>query len=307
MSKAVIFIVGPTGSGKSKLALILARKLKAEIVSADSMQIYKGMNIGTAKPTKKEQKLIRHHLLDQLNSRSECSVIKFQRLAFKAIGEITHRKHLPIVVGGSGFYVRALIDGLDPLPGKKAEYRKRLEKIDSATLHKDLKKLDPASAARIHPNDQKRIIRALEIINSSPKKELTKKKKPGLRASGFKPLIFGLNRDRKELYERIEKRVDEMLDQGWIQEVKRLKKTGFSQTARYAIGYKEILEFLINKRSEDEVAPEIKKRTRHLAKRQMTWFRKEPHIKWYSVSGEKYEATSRAVLKEIKGELNHAA
>ncbi len=361
MLTPVIFIVGPTGSGKSRLALMLARKLKAEIISADSMQIYRGMDIGTAKPTRKEQRIIPHHLLSKITSRSECSVFKYQNLALKALQKIIRRRHLPIVVGGSGLYIKALIDGLSPLPGKQVQYRKQLEKMDAAQLHERLKKINLNLASTIHVNNKKRLIRTLEIIETPhpnlppsatkrgeirpqsvlgriaptfakrhggirripPKicggqggKEssrsissslMGKDKGGGLFQFGFTPVIFGLNRDRKELYERIEKRVDQMFSAGWIHEVKRLRKTGLSKTAQYAIGYKEILEYLEGDRSEEEVKSEIKKRTRHLAKKQMTWFRRDERIKWYFVAGEKYSSASREILKKIRKELVYAS
>ena len=308
MLTPVIFIVGPTGSGKSRLALTLARKLKAEIISADSMQIYRGMDIGTAKPTRKEQKIVPHHLLSKITSRSECSVFKYQNLALKALQKIIRRRHLPIVVGGSGLYIKALIDGLSPLPGKQVQYRKKLEQIDAFELYERLKKLDPVIAAKIHFHNKKRIIRALEIIETSKSSQAyLNKETSGLRKYGMKSVVFGLNRDRKELYERIEKRVDQMFDAGWIHEVKRLRKTGLSKTARYAIGYKEILEYLEGDRSEKEVKSEIKKRTRHLAKKQMTWFRRDERIKWYFVAGEKYSSASREILKKIQKELVDAS
>jgi len=301
MSKPVVFIVGPTGSGKSKLALMLARKLSAEIVSADSMQIYRGMDIGTAKPTRKEQKLIPHHLLDAMTSRSECSVFKYRDLAINAIHKIIRRGKIPMVVGGSGLYVGALTDGLSPLPGRKASYRKQLEQFETSVLYERLKRMNCRRAATIYPNDRKRIIRALEIMEVG--KGRAEGRSGSLTDYGFKPILIGISRDRKELYERIEKRVDEMFEAGWIDEVKRLKKIGLSKTARYAIGYQEILEYLDGKKSFEEMSLEIKKRTRHLAKKQMTWFRKEPRIHWYSMSGEKYVPVMNKILRMIQPSL----
>ena len=297
MSKPVVFIVGPTGSGKSKLALMLARKLNAEIVSADSMQIYRGMDIGTAKPMRKEQKLIPHHLLDSMTSRSECSVFKYRDLAMNAIHKIIRRGKIPMVVGGSGLYVGALTDGLSPLPGRKASYRKQLEQFETAVLYERFRKMNFRSGAKIHPNDRKRIIRALEIM------EVGKGKAEGRSGSlseyGFRPILIGIERNRKELYERIEKRVDQMFAAGWIHEVKRLKKVGLSKTAKVAIGYQEILKYLDGKMTEQEMISEIKKRTRHLAKRQMTWFRRESRIRWYFITGEKYSGVCGKILKEM--------
>ncbi len=323
MSKPVIFIVGPTGSGKSKLALILARKLKADILSADSMQVYRGMNIGTAKPTKKEQKLIRHHLLDLISPRAECSVFKYCKLALASIQKVMKQNRLSIVVGGSGFYIKALIEGLSPMPGKQAQSRKKLEELNTHDLHDRLKKLDPDLAKKIHVNNKKKIIRTIEIM-SSPHPSLPPQggkgdidfsisspfmgedKGGGLSKFEWKPIIFGLERDRAELYERIEKRVDQMFAAGWIQEVKKIKRVGFSKTARYAIGYKEILEYLEAKKNLEETKFEIKKRTRHLAKKQLTWFRRDPNIQWYFVSGEKYSPVISKILKDIQPSFRRA-
>ena len=304
MLKTILFIVGPTGSGKSKLALMLAQKLNAEIVSADSMQVYKGMNIGTAKPTKMEQKRVPHHLLDSITSRSECSIFRYRKLALNAIQKIEKKGKIPVVVGGSGLYVKALIDGLSPLPGKQIQYRKQLQPLDSLELYERLKKLDPNLAAKVHSNNKKRIIRALEIVETSQMSSShIKKENHGLNQFGFKPIIFGLNRDRKELYDRIERRVDEMFEEGWIDEVKKLKKTGLSKTAHYAIGYKEILEYLKGTRSLDDMKMEIKKRTRHLAKKQMTWFRKDERVRWRSISGERYAPILCDILGDMKQEI----
>ena len=330
MSKLVLFIIGPTGSGKSKLALMLARKLKFEIVSADSMQIYRGMDIGTAKPTEKEQRLVPHHLLDSISSRSECSVYRYRKLALQAIQKIMKKKRIPMIVGGSGFYIKALIDGLGPLPGKHVQLRKKLEQIDLSELYERLKELDPSLAKKIHPNNKKRIVRAIEIMltlrennlqlvipakagiqnNGSPIKAFgddisyqiatPAKKTGGLAMTEYNPILIGLERDRKELYKRIEKRVDQMFAVGWIDEVKHLKRSGFSKTARYAIGYKEISDYLEGKISYDEMTSQIKKRTRHLAKKQLTWFRKDKRIKWYFVSGEKYSSVFNKILAIFK-------
>lgn len=303
MSKRVLFLIGPTGSGKSKLALTLAQKMKGEIISCDSMQVYRGMDIGTAKPTLEEQKLVPHHLINLISPRTECSVFKHYQLTSKAIDRILAKGRTPIVVGGSGLYFKALLDGLTPQSGKQAKIRKRLEKLAKLKglkhLYALLRKVDPKRAHRIHPNDKRRIIRALEILESSQSSLASKTE--SLDSKGIKPIVFGLLRDRNELYKWIEKRVDQMFQEGWIDEVKRVRRVGLSKTAKAAIGYQEILRYLDGKRSLEETKLEIKKRTRHLAKKQMTWFRKDQRIHWLPVSGNGFVADAmRVIVKNWK-------
>ncbi len=290
MSKRVLFVVGPTGCGKSKLALALARKINGEIISCDSMQVYRKMDIGTAKPTKKEQKLVPHHLINLISTRTECSALKHCHLTLTTIDTILARRRTPIVVGGSGLYFKALVDGLVPQPGKQAKIRKRLENLGELKgtehLYLQLKKMNPERAQELHPNDQRRIIRALEILEFSKRSQSSlQQRTESLSSKGIEPVVFGLLRDRAELYERIEKRVDQMFQEGWIDEVKSIKRVGLSKTAKAAIGYKEILEYLEGKQNLEEINIEIKKRTRHLAKKQMTWFRKDKRIHWIHISG----------------------
>lgn len=308
MLKPVIFIVGPTASGKSKLALMLAKKLKGAIVSADSMQVYRGMDIGTAKPSIKEKKIAPHYLLDLISPRSEYSVFQYREQALKILSKIIKLKRLPIVVGGSGLYLKALRDGLSPQPGKQVQLRQSFEKMETAELYKRLKELNFPVDWKIDPNDKRRIIRALEIMESSHKSKAEwEKETVPLTHYGLRPVIFGIQRDRAELYKRIEQRVDRMLKAGWIEEVKKLRKIGFSKTARLAIGYKEILEFLEGTWSFEEMDLLIKKRSRHLAKKQLTWFRRDRRIEWHFISDEKYGAALRSIIKSIKKELAHGA
>jgi tRNA dimethylallyltransferase len=282
----VLFLVGPTGAGKSELALKIAKKINGEIISCDAMQVYRGMNIGTAKPTPKEQKSVPHHLINLVSPKSECSVFKHRLLALDAIRKIHSKGKLPIVVGGSGLYIKALLNGIAPQPGRKSKVRKKLEleaqKNGLSRLYSKLKRLDPKRAQEIHPHDKRRIIRALEIFELSKKKPSRwhEETTGSLESFGIKPVIFGLTRKREELYKRIERRVDRMFEQGWVNEVKWIKRLGFSKTAFAAIGYREILEYLKGKRSIEDAKSEIKKRTRHLAKRQFTWFRRNPRIEW---------------------------
>ena len=303
MPKRVLLLIGPTSSGKSKLALALARKINGEIISCDSMQVYRGMNIGTAKPTQEEQKLVPHHLIDLMSPRTECSVFKHCQLTLKAIDQILQKGHTPIIVGGSGLYCKALLDGLTPQPGKQTEIREKLEKLAKLKgvkhLYSQLKKMDPKRAHALHQNDKRRIIRALEISESSKYIQSdSEQRAESLNSKGIEFIIFGLLRNRKELYERIEGRVDQMFQEGWIDEVKRIKRVGLSKTAKAAIGYQEILEYLQGKRTLEETEGQIKKRTRHLAKKQMTWFRKDKRIHWLSISGNKFvPSTVQTIVK----------
>ncbi|HTL47412.1 MAG TPA: tRNA (adenosine(37)-N6)-dimethylallyltransferase MiaA [Verrucomicrobiae bacterium] len=283
----MLFLVGPTAAGKSKIALLVARRLGGEIISADSMQVYRGMDIGTAKPSAAERKEIPHHLIDLVEPSESFSVYEFRRRALAAIQDIVSRKKLPIVAGGTGLYVRSLLEGLSPQPGGDALFREKMEQTVSSEgierLYKDLKKCDPESAARIKPTDKRRIIRALEIRAVSGKSAGEwYASKEGLTDLGFEPLVLGITRERSFLYREIEKRVDEMFEKGLVREVRLLARQELSKTAFQAVGYKELLLSgpELSGREADAAKDLIKKNTRHLAKRQMTWFRKEKNIQW---------------------------
>jgi tRNA dimethylallyltransferase len=283
----VLFIVGPTASGKSALAVALAKKLGGEIVSADSMLVYKGMNVGTAKPTKKERGGIPHQGLDLIPPTKSFSVFVYRQFALKAIRDILKRGKIPIVAGGTGFYVRALLEGLSPLPGTHAALRRELEReaLEKGlpALYKRLLKLDPPRAKAIGPYNQRRIIRALEIYLISGKKpSQTSPKTPSLRDLGYRPVVIGIHRDRDALYRKINQRVDAMFRKGLVREVKRLARKKLSKTALQGVGYKETLDWIRSKgeRPLGEVKERIKKTTRHFAKRQWTWFKRERGIRW---------------------------
>ncbi len=286
MKPQVLVIVGPTAVGKSKVALELARRLGGEIVSADSMQVYQGMDIGTAKPSRLERRKVTHHLLDIIPPSRSFSVFSYQKRAFAKIRKILRRGKFPIVVGGSGLYVRSLVEGLSPEPGPDKKLRRKLfqaaEKSGSAKLHGRLLRLDPERARKIKPGDTKRIVRALEIFERSGKKpsEWHSQKKESLETQGFEPFVVGLTKDRQRLYADIEKRVDAMFQKGLVREVKKLLKGRLSQTAAQAVGYKELFAALRGSGTLEEARNAIKKKSRHLAKRQMTWFRKEKGIQW---------------------------
>ena len=284
---AILFIVGPTASGKSALAVSLAKKLNGEIVSADSMLVYKGMDIGTAKPTKKERGGIPHHGIDLILPTKSFSVFAYRQFALKAIKDIVRRGKVPIVAGGTGFYVRALLEGLLPQPGSNAVLRRRLEQeaLEKGlpALYRRLLKMDPKRAKDIGPHNGRRIIRALEICLTSGKKPSQGlAKTPGLARLGFRSVVIGLNRDREALYRKINKRVDTMFRKGLVREVKRLARKKLSATALQGVGYKETLDWIRvdDPRSLEDVKNRIKQATRHFAKRQWTWFKRERGIRW---------------------------
>ncbi len=305
MSPFVLFLVGPTAAGKSQLAITLAHKLGGEIVSADSMQVYKGMNIGTAKLGAKDQEGIRHHLLNIRAPGQEFSAYEYRKLALQKIAEIVKRNKVPIVVGGTGLYVRALLEGLSEHPGADLTFRKKMEerakKPGLATLYWELQKKDPKRALKIQPRDKKRIIRALEILSSSGKRASDwHGEKTPLRSLGYEPMVIGVMRDRAKLYAGIEERVDEMFRKGFVSEVKRLGKVPFSKTAIQAVGYREVLEVLKGRLTLDGAKHLMKQKTRQLAKRQLTWFRREKGIEWFTwEEGEGRENFADRILNRL--------
>lgn len=286
--QSVLFIVGPTASGKSALAVALAKKLRGEIVSADSMLVYRGMDIGTAKPTKKERGGIPHHGIDLIPPTKTFSVFAYRQFALKAIKDIVLRGKVPIVAGGTGFYVRALLEGLSPLPGANASIRRQLErevlKKGLPALYNRLFKIDPKRAKAVGPHNQRRILRALEIhLISGIKPSQAFSKTPGLEELGYRPVVIGLHRDRDALYQKINRRVDAMFRKGLVREVKKLARKKLSKTALQGVGYKELLgshPISLEKWGVTPLKDRIKQTTRHFAKRQWTWFKRERGIQW---------------------------
>ena len=279
----IVCIVGPTASGKTKLGIKLCKKLSGEVVSADSMQIYKNMDIGTAKPSMDERDGVPHHLFDVVNADETYSVSRFIEDADKAIADIASRGKLPVIVGGTGMYIDSLIRG-GGFADFDEEYREYLMQKEPEELLKMLQEVDPESAERLHIKDIKRITRALEIFHLSGKtigehNEMTRNCPPRYDAK-----IIGLTcEDRQVLYDRIEKRVDEMVEMGLIDETKKLIEMGIPEnaTSMQAIGYKEIIPALRGEVSLEEAVALLKQSTRRLAKRQLTWFRRNPRIKWF--------------------------
>jgi tRNA dimethylallyltransferase len=280
----VIFLVGPTAVGKTEIAIELAKDLNAEIISCDSMQVYKGMDIGTQKPLPDLRKKIKHHMLDILAPDEEFSAADFRSKALRIIRAVHKKGKIPLFVGGTGLYMKAMVDGLFPSPPKDERLRKRLykekEKYGSRYLHDKLNKVDQKAASAIHPNDAKKIIRALEIYHTTRKTVSEMKYKTRPLSDKYDVEIIGLVRPREELYNRINERVDRMFQEGFLDEAKRFYKKKLSITAAQAIGYREIFDYLGGKISLDEAKELIKKNTRHYAKRQLTWFKGDKRVKW---------------------------
>ena len=283
----VIVIVGPTASGKTALSIELAKKINGEIISCDSMQIYKDMNIGSAKPTIEEMQGIKHYLIDEIEPTQRFSVAEYKKRAEKAIEEIIKKGKMPIVVGGTGLYANSLIYGIEYNEIKYDEkYRNELMKLAQTedgleSLFEKAKKIDPKAMEKISKNDKKRIVRILEIYNSTGTTKTKQEKESRKKEVKYDYKVFALNMERSVLYERINKRVDIMLEQGLIEEVKNiLKKYNEFPTAMQAIGYKEIVEYFNGDLTKEEAIEKIKQESRRYAKRQLTWFKKIANVKW---------------------------
>lgn len=280
----IIFILGPTGVGKSEFAVKLALMTGGEIISCDSMQIYKGMAILSQYPSAELRKAVPHYLIGILKPSQEWNAADFIDKAQKIADGIIKRGKTPIIVGGTGLYARAFTEGLFPSPPKDEKLRRKIYKeaksAGSAKIHDKLKKIDPVYAAKIHPNDVRRIVRALEVykLTGRPISEQHRETK-GLRDK-YDILVFILNRDRSQLYERINKRVDDMFKRGVVNEVKKLKRLKLSKTAKAVLGYKEIDAYINGKAGYDEAKELLKINTRRYAKRQLTWFKKEKDAVW---------------------------
>ena len=282
----VIVICGPTASGKTGLSIELAKKIDGEIVSCDSMQIYKDMTIGTAKPTEEEMQGIKHYLIDCVSPENRYSVADYKKDAIEAIRKIIEKGKIPIVVGGTGLYVESLIYGIEYNEIEiDLEYRKELEKIEESEglvkLYEMAEEIDKEAIKKISHNDKKRICRILEIYHSTGKTKTQLEIESRQKGPEYDYLLFGINMDREKLYDRINKRVDIMIEEGLVNEVKELlRKYNEFPTAMQGLGYKEVVEFLNKKLSKEEMIEKIKMETRRYAKRQITWFKKYKNIKW---------------------------
>lgn len=291
MKKPLLVIVGPTGVGKTALAVELALRLQGEVVTADSMQVYKGMDIGTAKPSPDEMQGVRHHLIDVVTPDTPFNVAMYRDLAHEVIAQIHSRGNLPIVSGGTGLYVRAILDEfLFPDQGANTAVRERLartaEEKGREYLHNKLAEIDPDTAARLHPNDVRRVIRALEVFETTGRTMSEQIAEAQAAEPRYRDIRIGLTRPREELYRRIDQRVDEQLKQGLIDEVRQLRASyDLEKTALQALGYKEIITYLDGEATLEEAVLRLKQQTRHYAKRQYTWFKRDPSIRWFDLSG----------------------
>ena len=294
----VIAVAGPTASGKSSLALRLCKDYNGELISCDSMKIYKGMDIGTAKPSLLERSEIPHHLIDICEPDVDFSAAAFAELAAAAIADVHARGKMPVLCGGTGLYLDSLLKGvnfgeMESDPDYRAELFAFAEKEGAEALHQRLQAVDPESAAAIHPNNVKRVVRALEICKLSGVTKTEWDKNAIKNESPYSPCILALDyRNRENLYARIHMRVDEMFDMGLEEEVRSLLSEGYlspNTTASGAIGYKELLGYLRREMTKEEAANAIKTATRHYAKRQLTWFRRNPDIHWLYPDDDRYE------------------
>lgn len=307
--KPLVILTGPTAVGKTALSIKLASEIGGEIISADSMQVYRQMDIGSAKIKPEEMGGIPHHMIDILEPEEELNVCLFEKLALEAMEQIYERGHIPVVVGGTGFYIQALLYQIDFTEEETdTAYRDKLwqlgEEKGNHYLHELLRKVDPKSAEEIHENNRKRVIRALEFYENCGKPISTHNKEQRQKTSAYNSCYFVLTDDRKKLYERIESRVDQMLSKGLVDEVRTLKERGCnaSMVSMQGLGYKEILEYLDGRCSLLEAVEKIKKETRHFAKRQLTWFRREKDVIWIDKQAFAYDedAVLSCILENLR-------
>jgi tRNA dimethylallyltransferase len=287
MKPKLVIVFGPTAAGKSDLVLKLASRLNAEVINADSQQVYRQMDIGTAKPSKAELAKVPHHLIDVVDPDEEFNVGRYRELAMASAEDIQSRGKQAIVSGGTGLYVKALTRGLFVGPAQDVGIRKTLnaeaEANGLSSLYQRLERVDSSATSWIHPNDRQRIIRALEVYQLTGKPISEWQKEHAFRESGFATLKIGLDRQRAELYERINQRCDQMIDAGLVHEVKELFDKGYSShlNSLRSVGYKHVGLFLMGRLRLEEAVHLMKRDTRRLAKRQLTWFRRDEEIHWF--------------------------
>lgn len=298
---SLIIILGPTGVGKSKFAMNLVQEFGGEIISADSMQVYRYMDIGTAKPTLEERQKVPHHMIDLVNPDQNFNAALYRTFGRKKIDELYNKKRLIWVVGGTGLYIKALIQGIFNQPKIDPELRERLreeaEKKGGDFLYNRLKEVDPKTASKLHPKDIFRIVRALEVFEATgiPISFFREQHRFGDRP--YRTLKIGLEMAREELYRKIDERVDRMIEMGLLEEVKQLIGMGFHEGLKpmKSIGYKQMVEFINKKLNWDNAIKEIKFETHHFAKRQLTWFKADPEVNWWDITKNQKE-----IIKEIK-------
>lgn len=306
--KPLIILTGPTAVGKTELSISLAKAIGGEIISADSMQVYKYMDIGTAKIRSEEMQGVPHHLIDILDPKVAFNVAMFKDLAKQAVEKIYKRGHIPIIVGGTGFYIQALLYDIDfSEEDSDSDFRQELEilasKKGSEYLHSCLREVDPESAEQIHHHNVKRVIRALEYFRIHGEKISVHNERERQKKSPYQFLYFVLTNDRKVLYERIERRIDQMLNEGVVEEVDNLLKMGYNPelVSMQGLGYKEFVPYLQGECTLDEAVYVLKRDTRHFAKRQLTWFRRERDVRWLDKSK---VSSDEEILNEILETIN---
>ncbi|MBR4027017.1 MAG: tRNA (adenosine(37)-N6)-dimethylallyltransferase MiaA [Lachnospiraceae bacterium] len=302
--RPMIILSGPTAAGKTALSIALAKKVNGAIISADSMQVYKYMDIGSAKITKEEMDGVTHYLVDELLPEEEFHIVRFKQMAKVALEEIYNKGQIPIIVGGTGFYIQALLYDIDFTNQESDEaYRKELENFANTygneALHEKLQEVDAVSAKIIHANNVKRVIRALEFYKLTGKPISEHNETERKKESPYNFVYFVLTDERSHLYKRIDKRVDIMIEQGLIEEVAKLKEMGYHQdmVSMQGLGYKEILNYLDGIYSLEEAIYILKRETRHFAKRQLTWFRRERDVLWFDKS--KYDYDEAKILEDM--------
>lgn len=308
MKEPLVILTGPTAVGKTKLSIALAKAIGGEILSADSMQVYQYMDIGSAKIRSEEMQGVPHHLVDVLKPWEEFHVVRFQQMAKEAIAGIRSRGHIPILAGGTGFYIQAIVNDIDFTENEASPYREELKRLaeeqGAQALHEKLCLVDPESAAQIHAHNVKRVVRALEFYQMTGKKISKHNEEQRGRTSPYNFAYFVLNDDRAKLYARIEERVDEMVEEGLLEEVIRLKEMGCRRgmVSMQGLGYKEILAYLDGECSFEEAVETLKRDTRHFAKRQITWFKREREVIWLNKNEYDYqeEAILAAMLDRLK-------
>lgn len=300
----VIIIVGPTAVGKTNLSIKLAKKLKSEIISGDSMQVYKGMDIGTGKVTEEEMDQIPHHMLDILTPDRPFSVADYQKYVQNKISELNQRSIIPLIVGGSGLYIQAVLYDYIFSEQKRDETRTnqleaRMETEGNLALYEELQKVDPEQAEKIHPNNKRRVIRALEVYQAT-EKTLSERQSEQSKTSKYDYYIIGLKMDREALYEKINKRVDSMIKNGLIEEVQHLYAQGYEHTqAMKAIGYKELIPYIKGEADLASAVELLKRNSRRYAKRQYTWFKNQMNIHWYDITETKYDKIVDNIIKDV--------
>ena len=313
MKRPLIILTGPTAVGKTKASIGLARAINGEIISADSMQVYKYMDIGSAKIKSEEMEGIKHYLVDVLEPDDEFHVVKFQQMAKQAMEEIYAKGKIPIIVGGTGFYIQAVLYDIDFTENQAdTSYREMLERLalekGAECIHNMLRDVDSASAEAIHTNNVKRVIRALEFYHQTGEKISEHNEQERAKLSPYDYCYFVLNDEREVLYERIDRRIDQMLEEGLLQEVQALKDKGYTKdmVSMQGLGYKEILDYLNGENSLDEAIYILKRDTRHFAKRQLTWFRREKDVVWIQKDAYQRDEDKilQAMLEHIKERTN---